>query len=124
MMTPETNTAVLLKLQELQPYIPLLARMIDKLNRAGATGGDDKARTDQLTKLNSLYSVIHNKNMKVPLQTLEKCHTALRKLFEKDTPSKFYKIQVVLLNKEVLGGPKSALIREVSLHVMLRYFKQ
>jgi t-SNARE complex subunit (syntaxin) len=64
MMTPETNTAVLLKLQELQPYIPLLARMIDKLNRAGATGGDDKARTDQLTKLNSLYSVIHNKNMK------------------------------------------------------------
>jgi hypothetical protein len=76
---PETNTAVMLKLQELQPYLPLLARMIDKIR-------DSPKYAKELTKLNSLYSVIHNKNLKVPLPILERCHHALRKLFDEDTP--------------------------------------
>jgi hypothetical protein len=86
---PETNTAVMLKLQELQPYLPLLARMIDKLSAAGSKHDpklDNRKLAEQLTKLNSLYSVIHNKNLKVPLPILERCHHALRKLFDEDTP--------------------------------------
>ncbi|XP_011402838.1 PREDICTED: mediator of RNA polymerase II transcription subunit 15-like [Amphimedon queenslandica] len=80
-LTPEGSNAVLLKLQELQCYIPLLARMIDRLQRGNEK---DKGRTDQLTKLTSLYNVLQSKNMKVPLQTLEKCHIALKRIFEKD----------------------------------------
>ena len=62
-ITPEANTAVLLKLQELQPYIPLLAKMIDRLNRAKGSS-DEKSRSEQLSKLNSLYNVLQSKNMK------------------------------------------------------------
>jgi hypothetical protein len=82
---PETNIAIMLKLQELQSYLPKLTIMIDKFNRL-LTFNDDPKLADQLTKLNTLYSVIHNMNLKVPLSTLEKCHRALRKLFDEDTP--------------------------------------
>jgi hypothetical protein len=80
-----TFKAVMLKFKELQSYLPKLARMMDKLNRS-LTFNDDPRGADQLTKLNTLYSVIHNMNLKVPLSTLEKCHRALRKLFDEDTP--------------------------------------
>ena len=62
-ITPEANTAVLLKLQELQPYIPLLAEVIARLNQ-GKISCDEKTRFERLAKLNSLYNVVQSKNMK------------------------------------------------------------
>ncbi len=58
---PEANAAVLSKLQELQPYVPLLARMMDKIEK-GYQG--DKTKNEQWVKLNSLYNVIQSKNIK------------------------------------------------------------
>ena len=58
---PEANAAVLNKLQELQPYVPLLARMMDKIEK-GHQG--DKTKNEQWVKLNSLYNVIQSKNIK------------------------------------------------------------
>ena len=59
---PEANAAVLNKLQELQPYVPLLARMIDRLEKTLNDG--DKTKNDQYVKLNSLLNVIQSKNTK------------------------------------------------------------
>ena len=59
---PEANAAVLTKLQELQPYVPLLARMMDRIEK-GLHG--DKTKNEQWVKLNSLYNVIQSKNIKL-----------------------------------------------------------
>lgn len=61
-MPPEANEAYIRKLQELQPYVPLVARMIDKLNRQQ---GDDKTKSEQYLKLNSLYSLLTDKNKRL-----------------------------------------------------------
>ena len=58
-MTPEANEAYMRKLQELEVYVPLVARMIDRLKRQQ---GDDRANSEQFVKLNSLYSLLTDKN--------------------------------------------------------------
>ena len=58
-LNPEELNATLLKLEELQCYMPLIARMIDRLQSVG-----DPEKTDQLTKLTSLYNVLKTKNTK------------------------------------------------------------
>ena len=52
--------AYMRKIQELQIYVPLLARMLDKINRGGQT--DDKTKNDQSAKLKSLYNVLTSKS--------------------------------------------------------------
>lgn len=54
-MPPEVNEAYMRKLQELQKYVPLVARMIDKLNRQQ---GDSSTKNEHYMKLNSLYSLL------------------------------------------------------------------
>ena len=63
-MPPEANEAYMRKLQELQPYVPLVARMIEKLNRQQ---GDDRTKTEQYLKLNSLYSLLTDRNKRLIL---------------------------------------------------------
>ena len=59
---PEANPAVINKLEELQPYLPLVAKMIDKLEKTLNDG--EKTNNDQYVKLNSLLNVIQSKNTK------------------------------------------------------------
>ena len=63
-MGPEANEAYMRKLQELQVYVPLVARMIERLNRQQ---GDDRTKNEQYLKLNSLYSLLNDKNKRLPL---------------------------------------------------------
>ena len=58
-MPPEANEAYMRKLQELQVYVPLVARMIDRLNKQQT---DDRTKNEQFIKLNSLYSLLTDKN--------------------------------------------------------------
>ena len=63
-MGPEANKAYVRKLQELQVYVPLVARMIGRLNRQQV---DDRTKNEQYIKLNSLYSLLTDKNKRLPL---------------------------------------------------------
>ena len=57
--------AYMRKIQELQIYVPLLARMLDKINRGGQV--DDKTKNDQSAKLKSLYNVLTSKSKYIVL---------------------------------------------------------
>ena len=59
-LNSEEPNPVLLKLEELQCYIPLIARMIDQLQIRASYPN----KVDHLTKLTSLYNVIQSKNTK------------------------------------------------------------
>ena len=114
-MTPEENEAYLRKLSELQKYIPLMSKWINKLSR-------DDRKSDQILKLKSLYNLLQDDKKRfneeaitvplgpiffilfphispsslssikayllisrVPLQTLMKCEIALEKMFKENS---------------------------------------
>ena len=93
-MTPEENETYVRKLTELQRYIPLLSKWLNKLKR-------DEKKSDQYQKLKNLNSLLQDSNRRcvcvcvsvfcyshsvcwcrVPLTTLIKCGQALEKMFE------------------------------------------
>ena len=59
-MTPEENEAYVRKLQELQKYVPLLTRMLDRLKKQQPM--EDNKRSDQYVKLRSLYNLLQDQN--------------------------------------------------------------
>ena len=61
-ISPEENDAYVRKLQELQPYVPLVAKMIEKFNRQQ---GDDETKTERSRKLVSLYSLLTDTNKRL-----------------------------------------------------------
>ena len=58
-MAPEANEAYMRKLQELEMYVPLVARMLERLKRQQ---GDERTNSEQFQKLNSLYSLLTDKS--------------------------------------------------------------
>ena len=58
-MSPEANEAYMSKLQELEMYVPLVARMIERLKRQP---GDKNS--EQFQKLKALYSLLTDKSLR------------------------------------------------------------
>ena len=54
-MTPEENEAYIRKLGELQKYIPLLSKWINKVS-------NDDRKGDQYIKLKSLFNLLRDSN--------------------------------------------------------------
>ena len=57
-MTPEENEAYLRKLGELQRYLPLMSRMLNRLSKTPP----DERRNDQYLKLRSLHNLLQDTN--------------------------------------------------------------
>ncbi len=54
-MTPEDNEAYIRKLGEMQKYIPLMSKWMNKLSK-------DDRKSDQFLKLKSLYNLLQDNN--------------------------------------------------------------
>ena len=54
-MTPEENELYVRKLGELQKYIPLMSKWMNKLSKDGR-------KSDQFLKLKSLYNLLQDNN--------------------------------------------------------------
>ena len=57
-MTPEENEAYLRKLGELQRYLPLMSRFLNRLSKAPL----DERRNDQYVKLRNLHNLLQDTN--------------------------------------------------------------
>ena len=57
MVTPEENEAYLRIHHDLQKYIPLLSRMMNKIVKKE---GEDAQKSEQFLKLKSLHSLLHD----------------------------------------------------------------
>ncbi|XP_022195211.2 uncharacterized protein LOC111052760 isoform X2 [Nilaparvata lugens] len=67
------------KFKEMRKYIPFLDKMIARLH-----GSNGSAREGQLAKMKSLYAILNNTgNHRLTLQSLEKCDSILRNLYQK-----------------------------------------
>ena len=71
-ISPEENYAYMRLIQDLQPYVPLLARLIEKLSHQQ---GDDEKKTEQYLKLNRIYSILTDRNERLCLLVSKFCQS-------------------------------------------------
>lgn len=83
-LNPAEEQAYLDKLQELQPYVEPLSRMIAKMNRELR---DKEHSSRDLHKLKNLHDILTNPSRRVSLQALESSGNVLKKIIKTKPPS-------------------------------------
>ncbi|RZF38094.1 hypothetical protein LSTR_LSTR006493 [Laodelphax striatellus] len=100
--TAKANNAYEAKFQEMQKYIPFLEKMIQRLQRT--KGG---TREHQLAKMKSLYTILSDGKHRygLTLESLEKCDSILRNLYQKVKGEEEDLVQQSLSPKNSDGKP-------------------
>ncbi|XP_068748520.1 mediator of RNA polymerase II transcription subunit 15-like isoform X2 [Montipora capricornis] len=83
-LNPAEEQAYLDKLQELQPYVEPLSRMITKMNREMR---DKEHNNRELRKLKHLHDILTNQSNRVSLQALERSGNVLKNIIKTKPPS-------------------------------------